>query len=565
MNWTIYAGENLIHNREILDDDGNMPYIVYDPLLTETTSAFNSLTFGFKEDSEAALHVNKLYPLLRIKKDGTLYCKMRVLSDSPDAYGYHEIYAEDFLGVLCDSIQRPYDFLGTPSEFLTMLITNHNAMVSEFQRFASVVCDVPAPAQTGNIVRSSESYADTWSIIQDKLLNELGGHMWIDYDESEGAVLHYSQNPRDTSTQTVEIGKNLADLIIKDNATKFYTACLPLGAQDPETNEYLTIASENQGSDVLINTAAAAAYGVIFAPVDETTWEDITLASNLYNRGLDWLQNQSALAVQEIEISAIDLGGADVEYFMWLDAVPVLIPSRGLNSSFLIREMTRPLDHPSDVSLIMNYSGKPLTAISATSAAANARSIKEIQSDYVTTGEARSIADERISQSTVIEQKANAIIMSALEEYTKTSDFTTFRSSVLTQITELAGQVDIGFTSTQQSITNLSGSVSSSFSSIYSFIRFLAYIQGQQNEGVVIGLSSSDIKLKLEHDILYFFTGDERLVTTANAIAWFASNQLHVNNATIQNLTLGTPGAYLDARIVGTGANRCVLFSGRLS
>jgi hypothetical protein len=206
-----------------------------------------------------------------------------------------------------------------------------------------------------------------------------------------------------------------------------------------------------------------------------------------------------------------------------------------------------------------------LTANSAASTAANARSIKEIKSDYVTNGEARSIADEQINQSTVIEQKANAIIMTALEEYTRTEDFTTFRSSVITQLSELAGRVEIGFTSTQSSVSTLADQTTATFSSIYSFIRFLAYIQGQQNEGVVIGLSTSDIKLKLEHDVLYFFTGDEKMVTTANAIAWFAANQLYVNNTTIQNLTLGTPGAYLDARIVGSGDNRCVLWSGRLA
>lgn len=565
MLWTIYSGEDLIYNREIVDDDGKNPYMVFSPVLSETTNGFNSLTFQCKDNSPAALHVSKLFPLLTVKKDGDLYCKMRVLSDSPNVEGYSEIYAEDFLGVLCDSVVRPYEFFGSVSDFLSMLIANHNSMVEEFQRFASVECDVPAPASTGNITRSSETYNTTWSVIQEKLLGMLGGHMWVEYDENEGAVLHYSLEERDTSTQTIEMGKNLADLRIKNSATTFYTACLPLGAQDPDTNEYLTIKSENNGSDMLINTAAAALYGIIFAPISETTWEDVTLASNLYSRGQSYIQNQSALAVQEIEISAADLGDNDTESFMWLDAVPVRIPSRGINSSFLIRELIRPLDNPADVSLVLNYSGKALTANSASSTAANARSIKEIKADYVTNGEAREIADEQIEQSTYIEQRANAIIMTALEDYTKTSDFQTFRSTVITKLSELAGQVEIGFTSTQQSINNLSGSMNSSFSSIYSFIRFLAYIQGQQNEGVVIGLSTSDVKLKLEHDILYFFTGDEKLVTTANAIAWFAANQLYVNNTTIQNLTLGTPGAYLDARIVGSGDNRCVLWSGRLA
>ena len=101
------------------------------------------------------------------------------------------------------------------------------------------------------------------------------------------------------------------------------------------------------------------------------------------------------------------------------------------------------------------------------------------------------------------------------------------------------------------------------------FIRFLGEIhEGStvtQEGGVVIGKSNSNIKLKLQNDVLYFFTGDEKIVTESNALAWFKSNQLFVNNSTIQNLTLGTTGAYLDARIVGTGDNRCVLWSGRMS
>lgn len=565
MNWTIYSGQNLIYNRQIIDENAQNQYMVHEPVLTETTNGFNSLTFKYLENSPAALHVSKLFPLLRIFKDGNLYCKMRVLSDSPNVYMEHEVYAEDYLAFLGDSIIRPYEFVGTVTEFLNMLIDNHNAMVSEFQRFSSVVCDVTAPAGTGNITRSSETYSSTWSAIQEKLIGMLGGHMWVSYDQNEGAVLHYSTAERDTSTQTIELGKNLADLTIKNDATKFYTACLPLGAQDEETNEYLTIKSENQGSDILVNAAAAATHGIIFAPIEETTWEDVTLASNLYLRAQNWLQYQSAQAVQEIEIGALDLGNNDTESFMWLDAVTVKAASHGLNAPFLIREITRPLDNPADVSLVMNYSGKPLTATNALSAAANARSIKDIKSDYVTNGEARSIADERINQSTSIEQRANAIIMTALQEYTKTEDFTTFRSSVLTQLSELAGQIDINFASTQSSVTNLAGQTSAQFNSIYSFIRFLAAIQGVQNEGIVIGVSTSDIKLKLEHDVLYFFTGDEKIVTTSNAIAWFASNQLYVNNTTIQNLTLGTPGAYLDARIIGSGDNRCVLWSGRLS
>lgn len=196
--------------------------------------------------------------------------------------------------------------------------------------------------------------------------------------------------------------------------------------------------------------------------------------------------------------------------------------------------------------------------------------IRTIESDYATDGEVREVVTEEITTGTAFVQRAESIIATALEEYVRTGDFETFRSSVITQLSVQAGEIEANFTSTATSISTLSGQTEQQFASIRSFIRLLATQvdpQGHitQQGGIVIGESSSEIKLKLENDILYFFTGDEKLVTTANAIAWFAANQLYVNNTTIQNLTLGTTGAYLDARIVGSGDNICVLWSGRLA
>lgn len=115
------------------------------------------------------------------------------------------------------------------------------------------------------------------------------------------------------------------------------------------------------------------------------------------------------------------------------------------------------------------------------------------------------------------------------------------------QITQLSDSVEIGFSQTSEEFIDL-----------YSFIRLIA-------SGIVIGKSTSDIKLKLENDVLYFFTGDEESVTTDNAIAYFNTNRLYVNNSTIQNLTLGTETQALDVRIMGTGDNVCAFFGGRLN
>ena len=192
--------------------------------------------------------------------------------------------------------------------------------------------------------------------------------------------------------------------------------------------------------------------------------------------------------------------------------------------------------------------------------------IKHIEADYTTDGEARSIATEVIQNDTTIVQRAEDIVFSAMENYVLQSDYNTYRNETDTELSIQAGEITAGFESVDTTIVRLNESMVQQFNYIESFIKLLAEISEggviTQEGGIVIGESSSDIKLKLQNDVLYFFTGDEKIVR--NPIAWFASNQLFVDNSTINNLTLGQTGAYLDARIVGTGDNTCVLWSGRM-
>ena len=555
MDWTLYAGEHLIYDRDIVADNGVRPYEVYEPKMKETTNGFGSLTFKAVSGSPAVQYAQNLFPLVKAYNDGELYWTGRVLSRTPDIRGEFTFYAEDFLGVLNDSICRPYDFFGTPADFLKMLIDRHNADVPEWQRFVSVNCTVTSPFNSGNISRSAESYSKTWAVIKDKLLSSLGGFMWVSYNAQEKAILNYSLTPRDVSTQVIELGENLASLSIKDSAEKFYTACLPLGAQDQSTKEYLTIKSVNNDSDVLINTTAAALYGVIFAPVELTTWKDTTIASNLLANAQQWLQTESAKSIQEIRLQAIDSG--EGEPFYWLDSVRVIVPSRGIDTMFTISELTRLLERPRAVDIVLNLTGTNIAASTAATTASNARDIKEIRTDYVTSGEAASIAETRIQNSTWIEQEANRIVAGALEEFVQTGDFATLQQTVQSQFSILANEISVNFSTLNSQITQQGANIQQTLDQYSSWFRFLAY-------GLVIGNSGSPIQMVLKNDVLYFCT-DPDTVTTATAIAYFASGQLYVNFINVNNLTIGSVGRWLDVRIVGSGDNTCALFSGRLS
>ena len=110
-------------------------------------------------------------------------------------------------------------------------------------------------------------------------------------------------------------GENLATLLHSQSAQKTYTASIPLGAkiENPygDGDVRITIASVNDDKDYLIDTDAAALYGVIYAPTSDTTWDDVTLPANLKTKGLEYLTSTANKLADTITITAADLHGLD--------------------------------------------------------------------------------------------------------------------------------------------------------------------------------------------------------------------------------------------------------------
>ena len=148
------------------------------------------------------------------------------------------------------------------------------------------------------------------------------------------------------------------------------------------------------------------------------------------------------------------------------------------------------------------------------------------------------------------------MITTALQEYVKESDVGGMISEIVSsEIKQTADELTILF-NTQ--ISDLEGETKDQFNEISTYIRFNA-------SGVVIGKTDSEIKLKLENEILYFFTGDEETVNTENALAYFSSGKLYVTKSQIQQLTIGTTGRLMDFYILGSGENTAVGMIGRLT
>ncbi len=188
--------------------------------------------------------------------------------------------------------------------------------------------------------------------------------------------------------------------------------------------------------------------------------------------------------------------------------------------------MEIPLNNPGSMSVTLGDTRPSLIGDNAAQRASAAKRLETIEADYVTNQEVMAITTDQIVNNTTILQSAQQIILSALEDFVRTSDFTAFQSSIQTTLSIMAGTIEANFTETTSDISEMNGAVSQQFESIRSFIRLIA-------SGIVIGQSNSAIKLKLENDVLYFFTGAEDTVAPENAMAYFSAGKLYVNDVEI--------------------------------
>jgi hypothetical protein len=498
-------------------------------MLTQKKNEPGELTFTIPKEHPLYSVIEKLKSRVKVYRDDTLIWVGRVIEDERDLYENRRVVAEGVLAYLLDSIVRPFEYSGTADAFFEQILVSHNAQVNEDQRILAGNVSVDE-----TIYRHSLDYLTAWQVITSRLLELLGAYLVVRFDSEEHPVLDYLVDVPDTSTQRIEFGENLIDLVLSKSASETYTACIPLGAAlrdiDPESESdaRLTISSVNDGQDHLIDSALAAEYGVIFAPSGLTTWDDVTDATILMNRGRDWLSGTGARFKQTIKLSAVDLhnADADVEAFQFLDKVVVSCGTLCPEETYVLSELTIPLNNPASTGIVLGDSRPSLIGEEIRQNASVKNRIETIEADYTTRGEIKEIVQEQISQNTSILQSAQQIILAALEEYVRTQDFVAFQSSIQTSFTVMAGTIEANFTETASRISTLNGETSLQFESVRSFIRLIS-------SGIVIGKSTSAIKLKLENDVLYFFSGSEDSVTTDSAIAYFSAGKLFVNDVQV--------------------------------
>lgn len=547
MNYQIKYGDDILY------DLRDKELFVESPNLNLEINKVGTLTFSIYPDHPYFDRLEKLKPKIVAKRGNKDIFRGRIINDEQGIYNEKNIECESSLAYLNDSIYRPGSFAGTPEELFALILNNHNSQVTDGQKLK--VGNVTVTDLNNYISRSWEDYLSSWDLLKTRLLDTLGGYL-VERYESDGTYIDWLEDFKNNdslivSTQTIEFGENLINILAKNDASTTYSVVIPLGYEienEDGTKSRLTIKSVNNDKDYLVNETALAAYGWKVAPVSETTWDDVTVASNLKTKGQNYLNNQAVMIASTLDITALDLAAVDkdIEFFFIYKYVRIKSTPHNFNKVYLLKSIKIPFDHPENTQITLGETSSTLTGIEL----GNKQKIdgvitrvETIEADYVTNeavGEVieseltsnpniTNIINEVVSSNTSILQNAENIIMTALQDYVATSDFETFQQTISTQFEQTANAFNFNFTNLTSQINNLNGDTQAQFQEISKYIRF-------EDGNIILGEAGNEITLKIENDRISFLQNNSE-------VAYLSNNKLVV-----------TDGEFLNSLIIGNFA-----------
>lgn len=534
---------------------------IFSPKLDLELNKTGSFSFSVHTNHPYFNMIKKLKSIITVYQDGFLIFRGRVLNIENGFYNQKIIECEGELAFLIDSIQKPYEFKGSITEYLTMLLASHNSQVDTAHQFK--LGNVTVTDNNNYIVRSNTDHTTVWDEINKKLIENLGGYLWVRH-ESDGNYLDYLADFNLLSSQKIEFSKNLVDLKRYEKGEEIATILIPLGAKVEGTDERLTIASVNGGKDYIEDSEAISKYGRI---TKTQIWDDVTEASNLLTKGNAYL---SGLVNPDgtIELTAADLATVNTDFTsIHLGTyVPVISKPHGINQNFLVSKLSIDLLNPvaNKLSLggvVESFTGKTASAIVNIKDGKDGKDGKDaaIQSDTApadtsrmwldtsvdppllrrynsTTNEWEAINDTSAINSSIvaleehlyaeIAQTEESITSTVAQQYYLKEDAEKLASDISTQFTQTSGSFEMKFKQFNADLEGLANGTDAEFEQIRKYIRFV-------NGKIFLGEVGNQLELEISNNMILF-------IQSGVPVAWFTDNKLYVKDGEFTNsLRLG--------------------------
>ena len=512
--YSVYCDNSLLYN------DQQEEYNIFNPKMELELNKIGSFDFTIYNDHPSFDRMQRLKSIIQVFQDGFLLFRGRILDDIQGFYNEKQVSCEGELAFLVDSIQRPYDFTGTPADLFTQFITNHNAQVDEVKRFK--IGNITVTDPNDYISRSDSEYLNTWESIQKKLLETLGGYIWIRHEE-DGVYIDYLEELNLLSPQKIEFGKNLIDLKRETKGADIATAIIPLGAKEEGSENRVTIASVNNNVDYVYNQEAVDRFGLIYKVIQ---WDDVTEPGNLLTKANEALNGQIQM-LYSIELDAADLATVDktVESFHMGTQVRVTTQPHSIDQLFLVKKLSIDLLHPASNKITLGDSFMTFTERAISGQISTENQLVDISS---------SLEEKLLAGLNETETKLSAQILATSESITTTvmeevylkEDTDALINAVSTQITQTAEDVEIRFNDFSQNINDVAAGTDAKFEEFSKYIRFV-------DGNIVLGEEGNTLTLQIANDRISF-------LDAGMEVAYFSNNKLYVTDGEfLHSLQLG--------------------------
>lgn len=506
-------------NSFLLYDDQLEGYKIFNPKIEVELNKIGQFDFTIYNDHPNFNNLQRLKSIIQVFQDGFLFFRGRILNDEQGFYNEKKVTCESEVAFLVDSIQRPYDFTGTPAELFAMFINNHNSQVDAEHQF--LVGNVTVTDPAGSISRTDSDYLNTFDAIQKRLIDIFGGYLWFRHEE-DGVYIDYLEELNLLSPQKIEFGKNLLDLKRETNGEDIATAIIPLGAKEEGENR-LTIASVNNGVDYVYNQEAVDKYGWIFRV---EIWDDVTDAADLLSRGNTFLNEQMQM-FYTVELSAADLATVDssFESFHLGTQVRVTTEPHGIDQLFLVSKLSINLLAPASNKLTLGATIQTMVERSVAGQISTENRFVSISKDLeekLILG----ITETETKLSAQIAATSESITATVMEEVYLKEDTDALVEAVSTQITQTAEDVEIRFNEFSQDIDAVAAGADAQFEEISKYIRFV-------DGNIILGEDGNTLTLRIENDRIAF-------LDSGMEVAYFSNNKLYVTDGEfLHSLQLG--------------------------
>lgn len=501
--YQVYVDNNLMHDAYIED------LCIFKPKLSLEQNAIGSFEFEIQKSHPHYENLARMKSIYTVYNDGVILSKGRIIELGDDTYKTRSVYCEDVLGYFMDSIVSPYDFSGDIDEYLGMLIDQHNAQVDDYKKFKLGTVTVTDP--NDYITRADSTYPNTWDTIKKKLIELLGGYLRVRY-EQDGMYIDYLEDYTTLNSQVIEFGENLLNVETVGSATDIATVIIPLGVQDQETQQRLTIASVNDDVIYVEDTDAIAKYGRITKVV---TYDDVTIALNLKNKGIEYLNSVKELPIS-IEIDAVDMArvGQDINNFDLYSKIKVVSTFHDLDDYFVPLKLDINLFEPEKNKITLNSVRRSLTEGTVNDIGKVDETFENIQNNTQ-----QNIANQIINLTqqltSLIDQSATQIRFEVSESYYNKEDTDQLIANFETAWIQDKNSFELQFNQFKQDIEDIANGTNADFQDIRKYIRF---IDGDINLGQV----GNEFQCWIAKDKISFMQG-------ANEVAYFSNSQLYVS------------------------------------